>query len=121
MIKILKMYYIWFKIIRSSEIIWFIAKSLTGNAQNYLGILEADKGWKVAIFGRIWSNFGVKKVFSVCNIVLHLGILQLKDHIQSMILTLNQNKYSITSISGISIIRGTSISRVFLYRFYLFP
>ena len=32
---------------------------------------------KVAIFGQIWSNFELKKVFFVCNKLLHLAILEI--------------------------------------------
>ena len=44
---------------------------------------KPKKGRKVEIFGRIWSNFRVKKVLLCCNTVLHLGILRLGINISS--------------------------------------
>ena len=46
--------------------------------------LGTKKGRSLVIFGKIWSNFGFKKVLSVCNALLHLNILRLKDLISNI-------------------------------------
>ena len=61
----------------------FIFTNLTGECQKFLRILESEKKSNSANFRTNLVEFRVKRSFSVCNTLLHLGILRLNVKILS--------------------------------------
>ena len=59
-----------------SEVFNVSSVLVKGECPTVFGDFGVKKGRKVAIFGQIWSNFGLQKVHLCCNTVLHLGILR---------------------------------------------
>ena len=59
-------------------------------------VFRVQKEQKFGNFWQMWSNFGLKRSFSVCNKLLHLGILRLERYSVASYdrLTFRYHKYS---------------------------